>query len=63
MKYIPKRKNPMFIVAASGLLSMTIGATSAYATPEVAPEMTDVDVNAKAEQYDIVETEKARLPH
>ncbi|MDD5631271.1 MAG: hypothetical protein PHI13_04480, partial [Methylococcales bacterium] len=52
MKYIPKRNNPMFMVAASGLLSMTIGATSAYATPEVAPEPSEVDINAKPEQYE-----------
>ena len=46
----------MIIVAASGLLSITMGATNAYAVGEVATEMTDVDINAKAEQYDIVET-------
>ncbi len=56
MKKIPKRKNPMIIVAASGLLSMTIGATNAYAIQEATAEMSDVDVNAKAEQYNIVET-------
>jgi hypothetical protein len=44
MKSIPKRKNPMIIVAASGLLSITMGATNAYAVPEVAAEMTDGDV-------------------
>ena len=59
MKNMPKRKNPMIIVAASGLLSITLGATNAYAVSEVTPEMTDVDVNAKAEQYDIVETKGA----
>ena len=58
MTSIPKRKNPMIIVAASGLLSMTMGATNAYAV-EAAPEMTDVDVNGKAEQYDVVETKGA----
>ncbi|MDD5632159.1 MAG: porin [Methylococcales bacterium] len=31
---------------------MTIGATSAYATPEVAPEPSEVDINAKPEQYE-----------
>ncbi len=56
MKNTPKRKNPMIIVAASGLLSMTIGATNAYAIQEATAEMSDVDVNAKAEQYNIVET-------
>ena len=32
MKSIPKRKNPIIFAAASGLLSMTMGATPAYAT-------------------------------
>ena len=59
MKSIPKRKNPIIIAAASGLLSMTMGATNAYAVSEVTPEMTDVDVNAKTEQYDIIETKGA----
>jgi hypothetical protein len=56
MKSIPKRKNPMIIVAASGLLSMTMGATNAYAVQEATAEMSDADINAKAEQYNIVET-------
>jgi hypothetical protein len=59
MKSIPKRKNPIIVAAASGLLSMTMGATNAYAGSEVTPEMTDVDVNAKTEQYDIIETKGA----
>ncbi len=50
MKSIPKRKNPMIIVAASGLLSMTMGATNAYAV-EAAQDTTEADTNAKAEQY------------
>ena len=52
MKRIPKRKNPMIIVAASGLLSMTMGASNAYAASETATEMSDVDINAKPEQYE-----------
>ncbi|WP_243221141.1 porin [Methylobacter sp. S3L5C] len=56
MKNIPKRKNPMIIVAAGGLLSITMGATNAYAIQEATAEMSDADVNAKAEQYNIVET-------
>ena len=59
MKSIPKRKNPIIVAAASGLLSMTMGATNAYAVSEVTPEMTDVDVNAKTEKYDIIETKGA----
>jgi len=50
MKSIPKRKNPIIFAAASGLLSMTMGATPAYA----AGELTDSDVNAKPEQYEPV---------
>jgi hypothetical protein len=52
MKNTPKLKNPMIIAAASGLLSLTIGATPAFALQEATPEMTDVDVNAKEEQYE-----------
>ena len=52
MKTIPKRKNPMIIAAAGGLLSMTLGATTSYAAPENAAEMTNVDINAKPEQYE-----------
>ncbi|HEY5139165.1 MAG TPA: hypothetical protein VIJ25_07610, partial [Methylococcales bacterium] len=49
MKSIPKRKNPIIFAAASGLLSMTLGATISYAAPENAAEMTNVDINAKPE--------------
>ena len=48
MKSMPKRKNPIIFAAASGLLYITIGATPAHA----AGEMTDIDVNAKPEQYE-----------
>ena len=48
MKRIPKRKNPIIFAAASGLLSITMGATPAYAVGEMA----DLDVNAKPEQYE-----------
>ncbi len=48
MKSIPNRKNPIFFAAASGVLSISIGATAAYA----ADEMSDIDVNAKPEQYE-----------
>ena len=48
MKSIPKRKNPIIFAAAGGLLSITMGATTSYA----ADEMTDIDVNAKPEQYE-----------
>jgi hypothetical protein len=46
---IPKRKNPIIFAAASGLLSMTLGS---YAAPENAVKMTNVDINAKPEQYE-----------
>ena len=52
MKSTPKRKNPIIFAAASGLLSMTLGATTSYAAPENAAEMTTVDINAKPEQYE-----------
>ena len=52
MKSIPKRKNSMIIVAAGGLLSLTMGATTSYAASENAAEMTNVDINAKPEQYE-----------
>jgi hypothetical protein len=45
---MPKRKNPIIFAAASGLLSITIGTTPAYA----ADGMTELDVNAKPEQYE-----------
>jgi hypothetical protein len=45
-------RKPIIIAAASGLLSITMGATNAYAASEVAAEMTDIDVNAKPEQYE-----------
>ena len=50
MKSIPKRKNPIIFAAASGLLSMTLGS---YAAPENAVKMTNVDINAKPEQYEL----------
>ena len=31
---------------------MTLGATTSYAAPENAAEMTNVDINAKPEQYE-----------
>jgi hypothetical protein len=45
MKSIPKRKNPMIIVAAGGLLSITMGATPAYAAPGMVASLTDYDIN------------------
>ena len=50
MKSIPKRKNPIIFAAASGLLSIAMGATNSFAADEV----TDIDVNAKPEQYEPV---------
>ena len=48
MKSMPKRKKPIIFAAASGLLSMSMVATTSYA----ADEMSDIDVNAKPEQYE-----------
>ena len=52
MNSIPKRKNPIIIAAAGGLLSITIGATNAYAVSETTADTTEADINAKAEQYE-----------
>ena len=45
MTSIPKRKNPMIIVAASGLLSMTMGVTTSHAAPGMVSSLTNFDVN------------------
>ncbi len=45
MTSIPKRKKPMIIVAASGLLSMTMGITTSYAAPGMVTSLTDFDIN------------------
>ena len=45
MKSIPKRKNPMIIVAAGGLLSITMGATTSYAAPGMVAALTKYDIN------------------
>jgi len=45
MKSIPKRKNPIIFVAASGLLSIAMGATTSYAAPGMVAELTDFDIN------------------
>ena len=45
MKSIPKRKNPMIIVAAGGLLSITMSAAPAYAAPGMVAALTDYDIN------------------
>jgi hypothetical protein len=52
MKSMPKRNNPIIFVAASGLLSIAMGTNNSYAAPENAAEMTNVDINAKPEQYE-----------
>jgi hypothetical protein len=51
MKNIPKLNKPLIMATASGFLSLTMVATPAFALQEATPEMTDVDVNAKEEQY------------
>ncbi len=51
MKYLLlNRKNRMILAAMGGLLSVTIGTTPAYATPDT----TDADLKAKEEQYEPV---------
>ena len=45
MNSIPKRKHPMIIAAASGLLSMTMGVTPALAAPGAITGLSGFDVN------------------
>jgi hypothetical protein len=45
MKSIPKRKIPIIIVAAGGLLSITMSAAPAYAAPGMVAALTDFDIN------------------
>ena len=45
MKSMPKRKLPLFIAAAGGFLSMTMGITPAEAVPGAAAGLTGFDVN------------------
>jgi len=45
MKSIPKRKNTIIFAAASGLLSITMGATTSYAAPGAVAALTDFDIN------------------
>jgi len=45
MNSIPKRKNPMIIAAAGGLLSITMGATTSYAASGMVASLTDFDIN------------------
>ena len=54
MKFIPKRKNPMIMAAASGLLSITLGTPNAFAASETAAEPTEAELetNGKSEQYE-----------
>jgi len=48
MNSIPKRKHPMIIAAASGLLSMTMGVTPALAAPGAITGLSGFDVNEAA---------------
>ena len=48
MKSIPKRKYPMMIAAASGLLSMSMSTTPALAAPGAVAALTGFDVNEAA---------------
>lgn len=52
MKNMPKRKYPIIFVAASGLLSISMGVTNAYAASETAQDISETDLNAKPEQYE-----------
>jgi hypothetical protein len=45
MKSMPKRKKPIIFAAASGLLSITMGATTSYAAPGMVASTTDFDIN------------------
>ena len=48
MKSIPKRKHPMIIAAAGGLLSMTMSVTPAQAVPGAVAALSGYDVNEAA---------------
>ena len=45
MKSMPKRKNPIIFAAASGLLSISMGASTSFAAPGMVASTTDFDIN------------------